>query len=60
MPLVVDKEAMRMKILMAFQDCIEEKPLTKLRCAILRKKLECPIPSCCIILKAKTTCLCPM
>ena len=29
MPLIVDKEAMRMEILMAFQRCIEKKPLTK-------------------------------
>lgn len=29
MPLVVDKEAMRLEILMAFQRCIERKPLTK-------------------------------
>ena len=29
MPLIVDKEAMRMEILMAFQRCIETKPMTK-------------------------------
>lgn len=30
MPLVVDKDAVRMDILMAFQSCIEEKPLTNI------------------------------
>ena len=28
MPLIVDKEAVRMEILMAFQRCIDRKPLT--------------------------------
>ena len=28
MPLIVDKEAVRMEILMAFQRCIDSKPLT--------------------------------
>ncbi len=29
MPLIVDKDAMRLEILMAFQRCIEKKPMTK-------------------------------
>ncbi len=30
MPLIVDKEAVRMEILMAFERCIEKKPMTKI------------------------------
>ena len=30
MPLFVDKEAVRMEILMAFERCIEKKPMTKI------------------------------
>lgn len=30
MPIIVDKDAVRMEILMAFQKCIEEKPITKI------------------------------
>jgi AcrR family transcriptional regulator len=30
MPIIVDKEAMRMEILMAFQRCIEKKPMTNI------------------------------
>ena len=29
MPIIVDKDAMRLEILMAFQRCIEKKPMTK-------------------------------
>ena len=29
MPLIVDKEAQRREILMAFQRCMEKKPMTK-------------------------------
>ena len=30
MPLIVDKEAVRKEILMAFERCIEKKPMTKI------------------------------
>ena len=30
MPLIVDKEAVRMEILMAFERCIVKKPMTKI------------------------------
>ena len=30
MPLIVDKEAVRREILMAFERCIEKKPMTKI------------------------------
>ena len=42
MPLVVDKEAMRMKILLAFQDCIEEKPLTNITLRDIAQKAGMP------------------
>ena len=38
MPLIVDKDAVRMKILMAFQACIDEAPLTNITLRDIAKK----------------------
>lgn len=42
MPLIVDKDAVRMDILMAFQDCIKEKPLTNITLRDIAKKAGMP------------------
>lgn len=42
MPLIVDKDAVRISILMAFQDCIEEKPLTNITLRDIAQKAGMP------------------
>lgn len=42
MPLIVDHEAMKHDILMAFQSCIEEKPLTNITLRDIAKKAGMP------------------
>ena len=54
MPLIVDKEAVRMEILMAFERCIEKKPMTKITLRDIAGRPGCRIPSSCTILKAGT------
>ena len=52
MPIIVDREQIRTDILMAFERCIERKPMLSVS---LRG-----MPSCSTILKAKTTSSSPM
>lgn len=42
MPLIVDRDAVRMDILMALQDCIEEKPLTNITLRDIAQKAGMP------------------
>lgn len=42
MPLIVDKDAVRTSILMAFQECIEEKPLTNITLRDIAQKADMP------------------
>lgn len=42
MPLIVDRNAVRMDILMALQDCIEEKPLTNITLRDIAQKAGMP------------------
>ncbi|MGI5984693.1 MAG: TetR/AcrR family transcriptional regulator [Clostridiales bacterium] len=45
MPLIVDKDAVKEKILMAFQNCIEEKPLANITLRDIAEKAEMSHPN---------------
>ena len=54
MPLIVDKEAVRKEILMAFERCIEKKPMTKITLRDIAEEAGMSHPSSCTISIAGT------
>ena len=54
MPLVVDKDAVRLEILMAFQRCIESKLLDRITLRDIAAKPGFPIRNCLTILTVET------